>query len=69
MCESLDDSVDNYFELSQILEKVSPCPISYEPISGGAKGYYSPAKQMIVIEPTLGEMQTVKTLIHEIAHA
>ena len=69
LCESLDDSVDNYFELSQILEKVSPCPISYEPISGGAKGYYSPAKQMIVSEPTLGEMQTVKTLIHEISHA
>ena len=39
-----------------------------EDIKGGAKGYYSDAEQRIAILAGMSEMQTIKTMIHEIAH-
>ena len=40
-----------------------------EAIEGGANGYYSPVSQQIVVKNDLPELQTIKTMIHEIAHA
>lgn len=67
--EQLNESVDGYEQLKQILIEVSPVPVSFEPISGGANGYYSPTSKQIVIKDDLPEFQTIKTMIHEIAHA
>lgn len=67
--EQLNESVDGYEQLKQILIEISPVPVSFEPISGGANGYYSPTSQQIVIKDDLPELQTIKTMIHEIAHA
>lgn len=65
----LNESVDGYEQLKNILIEVSPVPISFEPIEGGANGYYSPVSQRIVVKEDLPELQTIKTMIHEIAHA
>lgn len=65
----LNESVDGYEQLKNILIEVSPVPISFEPIEGGANGYYSPVSQQIVVKEDLPELQTIKTMIHEIAHA
>lgn len=65
----LDASVDGYEKLKSILEKVSPVSISFEVIEGGANGYFSPSEQRIVVKKDLPELQTIKTMIHEIAHA
>ena len=65
----LDADVDGYEQLKAVLEKVSPVPITFEEISGGANGYFSPSEQRIVVKNDLSELQTVKTMIHEIAHA
>ncbi len=65
----LDANVDGYEQLKGILEKVSPVPITFEEIGGGANGYFSPSEQRIVVKNDLSELQTVKTMIHEIAHA
>lgn len=38
-------------------------------IEGDAKGYYSDADEEICIQVGMGESQTIKTMIHEVAHA
>ena len=43
--------------------------ISFEDIPGGAKGYFSHAENRIAIQEGMSEIQTIKTAIHEIAHA
>ncbi len=52
-----------------VLEKIAPCPVRYEHISGGANGYYSLDEKSVVVDENLSEEQTLKTLIHEITHA
>ena len=46
-----------------------PSPISFEDIPGSAKGFFSPVESRIAIQEGMREIQTVKTAIHEIAHA
>ena len=65
----LDERVENFEQLKEVLIKVSPVSVAFEAIEGEANGYYSPVTQMIVVKDTLPELQTIKTLIHEIAHA
>lgn len=65
----LDGSVEGFTDLIEKLEKVSPVGVEYKPIEGSANGYYSHDTNSIVVDADLAEMQTVKTLIHEIAHS
>jgi hypothetical protein len=65
----LDASVDGYEQLKGILEKISPVPVLFDENTGGANGYFSPSKKEIVIKKDLPQLQTIKTMIHEIAHA
>lgn len=69
LVHNLMDSVEGYDTLKNILMEISPVPISFEPINGGANGYFSPLEQRIVVKEDLSELQTVKTMIHEIGHA
>lgn len=69
ICKMLEGSVEGFQSLINKLESLSPVPVAYEPISGGANGYYSHATNSIVVDAGLSEQQTVKTLIHEIAHS
>lgn len=65
----LSESVENYAELLDKLITLSPVPVAFEDVQGGANGYYSHVEKRIVIKAGMGEMQTVKTLVHEISHA
>lgn len=69
IAEKLTSDVESFDVLKSILMEVSPVPISFEKIDGGANGYFSPGSQRIVIEESLPQLQMVKTMIHEIAHA
>lgn len=51
------------------LTALSPLPVVQEPFPGTAKGYTSFIEQRIVLQPDMGQAQTIKTLVHEIAHA
>lgn len=51
------------------LAALSPLPVVQEPFPGAAKGYTSFLEQRIVLRPGMGQAQTIKTLVHEIAHA
>ena len=66
--DELSGGVDEYRSMYKALLRVCPVPIVQEEIKGGAKGYYSDAEQRIVIQTGMSEMQTIKTMIHEIAH-
>ena len=65
----LSGGVEDFEKMKDILIAISPVPISFEDITGGANGYFSPATQSIVVKEGMSELQTIKTMIHEIAHA
>lgn len=65
----LSGGVEDFEKMKDILIAISPVPISFEEITGGANGYFSPATQSIVVKEGMSELQTIKTMIHEIAHA
>ena len=61
--------VKDYALLTAAIEQVSPVPMRFDEIEGEAKGYYSDADKEICIQVGMGESQTIKTMIHEVAHA
>lgn len=66
----LTGNVEQYGHITGALEKLSPVPIVFEDIPGAAqKGYFSSMEGRIVIRPGMSEAQTLKTMIHEVAHA
>lgn len=67
--DELKGTVENYEAFFDALRQESPVPISFEDIPGGAKGFFSPVESCIAIQEGMSEIQTVKTAIHEIAHA
>lgn len=69
ICERLTDKVEGYERLMDAIVKNSPVPVRYESISGTANGYYSHTNKEIVLDACMAEAQTVKTLVHEVAHA
>ena len=69
LATELDENVDSFEEMKEVLISISPVPISFEVINGGANGYYSPTAGKIVIDERLPQLQMLKTMIHEIAHA
>ena len=69
MVDQLTGDVERYEDFWRILKEVSPVPVELEKIEGGAHGYYHLVDKRIAIDEDMSEMQTIKTLIHEIAHA
>jgi hypothetical protein len=69
ICKEVGDEVENFEELFGKLEKVSPVKISFEDIQTGANGYFSTADKKIVVKAGMPQGQTLKTTVHEIAHA
>lgn len=55
--------------LKAALLEISPVPIHFQPISGETNGYYDLTKKEIVVDSSLSEKYSLKTLIHELAHA
>ena len=67
--DELTGDVEQYNAFMSALESVSPAPIRYEDIPGGAHGYYSHTTRSIAIQDGMSQLQTLKTGIHEVAHA
>lgn len=59
----------SYGELMYAIQEISPVPVSFEKIQSGAKGYYDDKHIKIVVNQGMSELQTLKTMIHEEAHA
>ena len=67
--DELTGDVSQYEDFFTALKKASPVPIVLEHIEGSAHGYYHLAEKRIAIDDNMSELQTLKTAIHEIAHA
>ena len=67
--EMLSGQVEKYHQMIDALTKISKVPIEYQDIDGGSKGYYSSKEKKIVVQRDMPQVQTLKTLIHEMAHS
>ena len=67
--ELLTAAVQDFDSFMQAIQKISPVPIRFDEIDDNANGYYHNADKEIVIKKGLSESQTLKTAIHETAHA
>ncbi len=67
--QELQEAVRDYDFILQALKDISPVPIRFDEIEGTSKGYYHNIKKEIVIRKEMSESQTLKTVIHESAHA
>ena len=67
--ELLTAAVQDFDSFMQAIQKISPVPIRFDEIAGNVNGYYHNADKEIVIKKGLSESQTLKTAIHETAHA
>lgn len=58
-----------YEDFMKGLEEISPVPFQFQEIGSGAKGYYSNAEKLVAIQTGMSQAQTMKTAVHETAHA
>lgn len=69
ICKELSDDSPLILELIENVSKISTCPIAYWNLKEGSKGFYSLKEDKIVIKKDMTSSQTIKTLVHEIAHS
>lgn len=65
----LEGDVLIYHDFMESLKMVAPVPIRFIEIDGEAKGFYQLVDKYIAIQPGMSEAQTMKTAVHETAHA
>lgn len=71
LATELDGSVEQYEMLFQAIRDTSEAPITVEtfPAENEAKGYYSPSDHSIHVRDDISEVQSIKTVLHELAHS
>ena len=62
-------TVEGYEDFVQAPMNISPVPIAFEDIPGDSKGYFSTAEKRIAVQENMSESQTLKTMVHEVAHS
>lgn len=65
----LEGEVKNYSNIYAALTKTTKAEIGFTDISTGAHGFYQPDSDIIRIQKGMTQEQTIKTVIHEIAHS
>ena len=65
----LSGDVKQYDAICAALRDTSPVPIGFGPLPPGVYGSYSHLERRITIRPEMSQMQTLKTMIHEVAHS
>lgn len=69
ICNELKGNSFNAEKIISAIKEISKAKILEKNIDTGAKGYFSPNDNTIVIKKGMSKNQTVKTLIHEYAHS
>ena len=67
--QPLKGAVPRFDDLMEAIRRICPVPISIEPMEMEANGYYHHLEKRVVIREGMSEAQTVKTALHETAHA
>ena len=65
----LTGEVDHAKDFIESLKKTTSVPIVFGETQGESKGFYSPTENTITIKDGMSDAQTIKTMIHEIAHS
>lgn len=65
----LSVNVDGYDNLFNRLVEYSGLPVVFEKLPEGYKGVFYRGWQRIALAPGMSQSQTIKTLVHEIAHS
>lgn len=66
--DELVGDIPNFDAMFSAVEKLSPVPVEYRS-AASSKGCYNHLEQRIYINEGMSQAQTLKTLIHETAHA
>ena len=69
LVKKLIGDVAQYESMVATLRSISPYPISIESFPGGAYGCCDFVEQRILVQPDMSQIQTIKTMIHEVSHA
>lgn len=69
ICKQLDGNAENFIVNFDKLKQFVGIPVEFENITDGSNGYFDKVKNRIAIRTGMSEAQTLKTTIHEIAHA
>lgn len=69
ICKELQEDSEEIKKAIEVVEKVSDCPVAYWNLKDNSKGFYSKQKNQIVVKKGMSTSQTLKTLVHEIAHS
>ena len=69
LAKKLTGDVAQYESMVAALRGISPYPISIEPFQGTAYGCCNFVEQRILVQPDMSQIQTIKTMIHEVSHA
>ena len=69
LSQPLDADVVGSADIIETLSNTSPCPIDILDIEGPARGYFSPSELRIVVQRDMSPADTIKTILHEQAHA
>lgn len=69
LAKPLETAVENYRLFIDALLLASPVKIHFKRLEGETNGFYRPIDKDIVVKEGMSESQTVKTVLHEIAHA
>ncbi len=67
--EELLSTVEGYEDFIKAVSFVAPVPVSFEDIPGDPAGFFSHTEKRIAVQEGMSESQTLKTLVHETAHA
>ena len=66
--DELTGDVPNFDAMYSAVEAISPVPVEFRPASA-AKGCFNHLERKIYVNEGMSQVQTLKTLIHETAHA
>ncbi|MBO5555119.1 MAG: ImmA/IrrE family metallo-endopeptidase [Solobacterium sp.] len=69
MTDTLYGTVKDYDAFLEQLKLISPVPVIFSDDTKGSHGFFRANAGMIAVRSGMPELQTVKTLVHEIAHA
>jgi hypothetical protein len=68
LAKELSGDVPDFRDYVSALRYAAPVGVWFEKLPKQTKGYYDSGEKRIVIQKGMGQAQTLKTIIHEIAH-
>lgn len=69
LVHKLTGDVSDYERMTEAICALSPYPINIEAFPGAAYGCCNFVEQRILVQPDMSQVQTIKTMIHEVSHA